>query len=93
MTSLRSLCLGTAALPALPVHCWPPPNPFAKPSTLPLQAPPFDKIKDSDYQPALEEGMKQQIAEIDAIANSKADADFREHRSSRWRNRAACSTA
>src|SRR5881398_2660368 len=45
-------------------------NPFFSVSTLPYQAPPFDRIKDSDYQPALEEGMKQQIAEIQAIANS-----------------------
>ncbi len=45
-------------------------NPFLAPSTLPFQAPPFDKIKDSDYQPAIEEGMKQELAEIEAIANS-----------------------
>ncbi|MBI3677857.1 MAG: M3 family metallopeptidase [Proteobacteria bacterium] len=51
-------------------------NPFASPSTLPLQAPPFDKIKDSDYQPAFDEAMRQQRAEIDAIANSKAVPTF-----------------
>jgi peptidyl-dipeptidase Dcp len=45
-------------------------NPFAKPSTLPFQAPPFDKIKDSDFQPALEEGMKQELAEAEAVANN-----------------------
>jgi peptidyl-dipeptidase Dcp len=45
-------------------------NPFAQESNLPLHAPPFDRIKDSDYQPAMEEGMRQQLAEIDAIANS-----------------------
>ena len=39
-----------------------PSNPFYKASTLPFQAPPFDKIKDSDYQPAIEAGMAQQIA-------------------------------
>jgi peptidyl-dipeptidase Dcp len=44
-------------------------NPFFQPSTLPFQAPPFDRVKDSDYQPAIEEGMKRQLAEIDAIAN------------------------
>ena len=44
-------------------------NPFAKPSSLPLQAPAFDKIKESDYKPALEEGMKEQAAEIAKIAN------------------------
>src|SRR5437016_10079849 len=45
-------------------------NPFFSPSPLQFQAPQFDKIKDSDYQPALEEGMKRQIAEMEAIANS-----------------------
>ena len=45
-------------------------NPFAKPSPLPYQAPQFDRIKDSDYQPAIEEGMRQELAEIEAIANN-----------------------
>jgi len=45
-------------------------NPFFQPSTLPFQAPPFDKIKDIDYQPAIEEGMKQQMAEIEKIADN-----------------------
>ncbi len=43
-------------------------NPFASPSSLQYQTPPFDKIHDSDYQPALEEGMRQQLAEINGIA-------------------------
>ena len=34
-----------------------PSNPFYAPSTLPFHAPPFDKIKDEDYQPAIEAGM------------------------------------
>jgi peptidyl-dipeptidase Dcp len=45
-------------------------NPFSSASTLPFQAPPFDKIKDGDYQPAIEEGMKQDLAEIEKIANN-----------------------
>lgn len=51
-------------------------NPFAAPSTLPLQAPPFDKIKDSDYKPAIEEGMKQQLAEINNIASNPEAPTF-----------------
>ena len=51
-------------------------NPFLAPSPLPYQAPPFDKIKDADYQPAIEEGMKRQIAEIDAIANNPDPPTF-----------------
>lgn len=51
-------------------------NPFAEPSPLPLHAPPFDKIKDSDYQPAFDAGMKEQLAEIEAIANNKQAPTF-----------------
>jgi len=49
---------------------------FAAPSPLPYHAPQFDKIKDSDYAPAFAEGMKQQRAEIDAIANAKDAPTF-----------------
>lgn len=45
-------------------------NPFAQPSPLPFQAPPFDKIKDTDYQPAIEEGMRRELAEVDLVANN-----------------------
>jgi len=51
-------------------------NPFATPSTLPLQAPPFDKIKDSDYQPAYEKAMKEQLIEINKIATNPAAPTF-----------------
>jgi len=47
-----------------------PANPFFAPSTLPFQAPPFDKIKDEDFQPAIEAGMAQEEVEIEAIANN-----------------------
>ncbi len=51
-------------------------NPFATPSRLLYQAPPFDRIHDSDYQPALEEGMRQQLAEINSIADNTAPPTF-----------------
>jgi peptidyl-dipeptidase Dcp len=51
-------------------------NPFFNESTLPFQAPPFDKIKDADYQPAIEEGMRRQLAEVEAIADDKAAPTF-----------------
>jgi peptidyl-dipeptidase Dcp len=53
-----------------------PSNPFYAPSTLPFGAPPFDKIKDGDYQPAIEAGMAQQLAEIEKIANNPAPPTF-----------------
>jgi len=53
-----------------------PNNPFYAPSTLPFQAPSFDKIKDSDYQPAIDAGMATQINEVEAIANKSAPPTF-----------------
>ena len=53
-----------------------PSNPFYAASTLPFHAPPFDRIKVTNYQPALESGMRQQIAEIEAIADQSASPTF-----------------
>ena len=43
-------------------------NPFAHPSTLPFETPPFDRIHDSDYLPAFRAGMAAQLREVAAIA-------------------------
>ncbi len=51
-------------------------NPFFEPSALPFHAPPFDRIRDADYKPAIEEGMKQQLAQVDSIANQAAPPTF-----------------
>ncbi len=51
-------------------------NPFYAPSTLPFQAPPFDKIGDRDYQPAIEAGMAQQQDEVRAIVANKSRPTF-----------------
>ena len=53
-----------------------PDNPFYAASKLPFQAPPFDKIKDSDYQPAIDAGMAQQLKEMRAIAENPAAPTF-----------------
>lgn len=47
-------------------------NPFFTASTLPFQAPPFDQIQESDYQPAIEEGMKQQLTDVAKIIENPA---------------------
>ena len=60
------------AAPAAPVAS----NPFYAPSSLYLHAPAFDQIKDAYYLPAFEEGMRQQLAEIDVIASNKEAASF-----------------
>ncbi|MHC1479628.1 peptidyl-dipeptidase Dcp [Frateuria aurantia] len=51
-------------------------NPLETASPLPFQAPPFDRIKESDYLPAFELGMKQQLAEVKAIADNPAAPTF-----------------
>jgi peptidyl-dipeptidase Dcp len=51
-------------------------NPLLTASTLPLQAPPFDKIKDGDFKPALEQGMKEQMDEINKIADNTEAPTF-----------------
>ncbi|MBS0383633.1 MAG: M3 family metallopeptidase [Proteobacteria bacterium] len=51
-------------------------NPFFQPSTLPFGTFDFSKIKDSDYVPAMEAGMREQMKEIDKIANNPAAPTF-----------------
>jgi peptidyl-dipeptidase Dcp len=51
-------------------------NPLATASTLPFHYPAFDKIKDEHFIPAFTEGMRQQLKEVDVIANNKAAATF-----------------
>jgi peptidyl-dipeptidase Dcp len=53
-----------------------PSNPFYAPSTLPFHAPPFDRIKDEDYQPAIEAGMAEELSEMQAIADNPAAPTF-----------------
>jgi peptidyl-dipeptidase Dcp len=53
-----------------------PGNPFHARSPLPFHAPPFDRIRDEDYQPAIEAGMAQQLAEVRAIAENTAAPTF-----------------
>ncbi len=51
-------------------------NPFSSPSSLEYQAPPFDKIRDIDFKPAMEEGMRIHLQEIQKIANNPAPPTF-----------------
>jgi peptidyl-dipeptidase Dcp len=92
MFRIHALCLGAGAIlaltacslfepppppPAPPAAApAPPPNPFAQASPLPFEAPDFNVIKDSDFQPAMEEGMKRQLTEIETIANDPATPTF-----------------
>lgn len=51
-------------------------NPFLRQSTLPYQAPQFDRIDVHHYRPAFDEGVRQKRAEIDAIVQNPQAADF-----------------
>ncbi len=80
----RRLLASTLALALASTDCsnpksamvFTPSNPFASESPLLYQAPPFDRIRNEDYQPALEEGMRVQIAEVERIAADSAAPTF-----------------
>ena len=76
VVAVFALCLLVIRYAPRPAATAPAANPFFAESTLPFHAPPFDKIKDSDYTPAIEEGMKGQLSEIEAIANNSAPPTF-----------------
>ncbi|MDA3915310.1 MAG: dipeptidyl carboxypeptidase II, partial [Oleiagrimonas sp.] len=47
-------------------------NPLLSKSDLPFQAPPFDQIKDSDFEPAFKQGMADQLQQVQKIADNPA---------------------
>src|SRR5438046_919490 len=51
-------------------------NPLLAESTLSYHAPPFDKIKDEHFVPAIDAGMREQLKEVDAIAASSEKPSF-----------------
>lgn len=51
-------------------------NPFLEPYNTPYNIPPFEKIRYADYMPALEQGIKEYKADIDAIVRNRATPDF-----------------
>ena len=71
LLSIALLACGRAALAQLPAS-----NPFAAPSPLLYQAPPFDRVHNADFQPAIEEGMREQLAEVEAIIHETAAPSF-----------------
>jgi len=51
-------------------------NPLLQESALPYHYPPFDQIKDQDFAPAIEAGMREQLKEIEPIANNSEKPTF-----------------
>jgi peptidyl-dipeptidase Dcp len=72
---LSASCLAMAAA-AIAAQTSAEQNPLLTKSTLPFEAPPFDKIKDSDFPPAFDEGMRQSLAEVTKIADQAAAPTF-----------------
>jgi peptidyl-dipeptidase Dcp len=71
-----ALAAGDVAAGATPRTAAMPDNPFAAPSPLPFQLPPFDRIRDADYRPAFEAGMDEQLREVSNIAHDSAPPTF-----------------
>src|SRR5213082_3085869 len=51
-------------------------NPLLSESSLPYHIPPFDKIKDEHFEPAIEAGMREELNEVEAVANNSEKATF-----------------
>ena len=51
-------------------------NPLLTESSLPYHVPPFDKIKDEHFAPAIEAGMREQLKEVEAVANNSEKPTF-----------------
>ncbi len=51
-------------------------NPLLAENTLPYGLPPFDRIRDEHFAPAIEQGMAEQVAEVDAIVANAEPPSF-----------------
>src|SRR6059036_2307412 len=51
-------------------------NPLLTESSLPYHVPPFDKIKDEHFAPAIEEGMREELKEVEVVANNSEKPTF-----------------
>src|SRR5580700_8644125 len=51
-------------------------NPLLTESSLPYHVPPFDKIKDEHFAPAIEAGMREQLKEVESVANNSEKPTF-----------------
>lgn len=67
---------GKKAASAVPAAASEAANPFFSPSPLPLGYPQFDRIRDEHFAPAFDRGMREQLAEVEAIANNREAPTF-----------------
>lgn len=71
---MKKLFLALVAMTAISSCCRT--NPFLCEWDTPYGIPPFDKIEEKDYMQAIDEGISQQKAEIDAIIACQDEPDF-----------------
>ena len=71
ITSILTVTSAPTVLAAVPNG-----NPLLEPSPLPYGMPPFDRIRTSDYVPAFQEAMRQQLREAAAIAHNPKPPTF-----------------
>ena len=76
VAGVSTLAAGDAPGGAAPPALLDAANPFAAPSTLPYELPPFDRIHDSDFMPAYQAGMVEQLREVAAIDTNPQPASF-----------------
>ncbi|WP_297063101.1 M3 family metallopeptidase [uncultured Duncaniella sp.] len=81
MNKILTAALGAVMLPAAlsfptDMYAQTRQNPFMVPYETPFGIPPFDKITYDDYLPAIEKGIADKKAEIEAIANNPATPTF-----------------
>ena len=70
------MCAPAAAPDAAPAAMTTTENPLLTESALPFHLPPFDRIKDTDFEPAFAQGMAEHLKEVEAIADNKEPATF-----------------
>ncbi len=51
-------------------------NPLLTESSLPYHVPPFDRIKDEHFAPAMEAGMREELKEVEVVANNSEKPTF-----------------
>lgn len=82
---MRLLALSVLAIAATAADS-PNTNPLFSESTLPYRIPPFEHIKNEHFAPAIEKGMAEELAEVEAIANNPDPPTFENTLARRFKN-------
>lgn len=76
MRKLIMIAIATATISSTIAQAQNNDNPFFTEWATPFGVPPFDKILPAHYLPAIEEGMRREKAEVEAIVNNAEDPTF-----------------